>query len=93
MARRRAAHDFDYEIHPTLDKHPQSGAPILREEAIRKEVVPNVLSHAEHLEMPRDTLLKKALFACDSLSGFVTACGYVRPGGSRRWSPSPCARS
>jgi putative nucleotidyltransferase with HDIG domain len=74
-------HDFDYEIHPTLDQHPQDGAPILREEGWPEDVVEGVLSHAEHLALPRDTLLKKALFACDELSGFVHACGLVRPTG------------
>jgi putative nucleotidyltransferase with HDIG domain len=74
-------HDFDYEIHPTLDKHPQDGAPILREEGYPEEVIEAVLSHAEHLAMPRDTQLKKVLFACDELSGFVHACGLVRPTG------------
>jgi putative nucleotidyltransferase with HDIG domain len=72
-------HDFDYEIHPTLDKHPQDGAPILREEGYPDEVIEAVLSHAEHLAMPRDTPLKRTLFACDELSGFVHACGLVRP--------------
>jgi putative nucleotidyltransferase with HDIG domain len=74
-------HDFDYEIHPTLDKHPQDGAAILRDEGYPEEVIEAVLSHAEHLEMPRDTQLKKTLFACDELSGFVHACGLVRPTG------------
>src|SRR5438552_1594498 len=74
-------HDFDYEIHPTLDEHPQDGAPILREEGYPDEVIEAVLSHAEHLAMPRDTPLKKTLFACDELSGFVHACGLVRPTG------------
>ena len=74
-------HDFDYEIHPTLDEHPQNGAPILRKEGYPEEVVEAVLSHAEHLAMPRDTPLKRALFACDELSGFVHACGLVRPTG------------
>jgi putative nucleotidyltransferase with HDIG domain len=74
-------HDFDYEIHPTLDKHPQDGAPILREEGYPKEVIEAVLSHAEHLALPRDTPLKKTLFACDELSGFVHAVGLVRPAG------------
>ena len=74
-------HDFDYEIHPTLDKHPQDGAPILREEGYPEEVIEAVLSHAEHLAMPRDTPLKRTLFACDELSGFVHACGLVRPTG------------
>ena len=74
-------HDFDYEIHPTLDQHPQNGAPILREEGYPEELVEAVLSHAEHLEMPRDTPLKRTLFACDELAGFVHACGLVRPDG------------
>jgi putative nucleotidyltransferase with HDIG domain len=74
-------HDFDYEIHPTLDQHPQDGAPILREEGWPEEVIEAVLSHAEHLELPRDTPLKQVLFACDELSGFVHACGLVRPTG------------
>ena len=74
-------HDFDYEIHPTLDHHPQDGAPILREEGYPEELIEAVLSHAEHLSMPRDTLLKKTLFACDELAGFVHACGLVRPNG------------
>ena len=74
-------HDFDYEIHPTLDKHPQDGAPILRELGYPEEVIEAVLSHAEHLEIPRDTPLKRTLFACDELSGFVHACGLVRPTG------------
>src|ERR687885_771416 len=74
-------HDFDYEIHPTLDKHPQDGAPILREEGYPEEVIEGVLSHAEHLGLPRDTTLKKTLFASDELSGFIHACGLVRPDG------------
>jgi putative nucleotidyltransferase with HDIG domain len=74
-------HDFDYEIHPTLDQHPQDGAPILREAGYPEDLIEAVLSHAEHLAMPRDTQLKKALFACDELSGFVHACGLVRPTG------------
>ena len=74
-------HDFDYEMHPTLDKHPQDGAPILRDEGYPEALVEAVLSHAEHLAMPRDTALKKTLFACDELAGFVHACGLVRPDG------------
>jgi putative nucleotidyltransferase with HDIG domain len=80
-------HDFDYEIHPTLDRHPQDGAPMLREEGYPEEVVEAVLSHAEHLEMPRDTPLKKTLFACDELSGFVHAVALVRPNGLEGLEP------
>ena len=80
-------HDFDYEIHPTLDKHPQDGAPILREEGYPEELVEAVLSLAEHLAIPRDTPLKKTLFACDELAGFVHACGLVRPDGIATLEP------
>jgi putative nucleotidyltransferase with HDIG domain len=80
-------HDFDYEIHPTLDKHPQDGAPILREEGYPEIVVEAILSHAEHLALPRDTPLKKTLFACDELAGFVHACGLVRPDGIETLEP------
>ena len=80
-------HDFDYEIHPTLDKHPQDGAAILREEGYPEELIESVLSHAEHLAMPRDTDLKRALFACDELAGFIHACGLVRPDGIETLTP------
>jgi putative nucleotidyltransferase with HDIG domain len=80
-------HDFDYERHPTLDKHPQDGAPILREEGYPEEVIEAVLSHAEHLGLPRDTRLKQTLFACDELSGFVQAVGLVRPTGLEGLEP------
>ena len=80
-------HDFDYEIHPTLDKHPQDGAPILREEGYPEEVIRAVLSHANHTGVSRDTLLEQTLFACDELSGFVHACGLVRPTGLEGLEP------
>ena len=74
-------HDFDYEIHPTLDEHPQAGAPILREQGYPEEVVLAILSHASHTGVPRETQLQKTVFACDELAGFVHACGLVRPDG------------
>jgi len=80
-------HDFDYELHPTLDEHPQDGAPILRDEDYPEEVVEAVLSHANHLGLPRDTPLKRALFACDELAGFIHACGLVRPDGIETLEP------
>jgi putative nucleotidyltransferase with HDIG domain len=80
-------HDFDYEIHPTLDQHPQDGAAILREEGYPEELIDSVLSHAEHLQMPRDTDLKRVLFACDELAGFIHACGLVRPDGIDTLTP------
>ena len=80
-------HDFDYEIHPTLDKHPQDGAPILREEGYPEDVIEAILSHAEHLSLPRDTPLQKTLLACDGLAGFIHACGLVRPDGIETLEP------
>ena len=80
-------HDFDYEIHPTLDQHPQDGAPILREEGYPEDVIEAILSHAEHLHLERDTPLKTTLFACDEISGFVHACGLVRPTGLEGLEP------
>jgi predicted hydrolase (HD superfamily) len=78
---RPAFHDFDYEIHPTLDQHPQDGATILREGGWPEDVIRAVLSHAGHTGVSRETRLEQTLFACDELSGFVVACGYVRPDG------------
>lgn len=72
-------HDFDYEIHPTLDKHPQEGAKILRERGYPEDVVTAILSHARHLGLPRNTRLKKVLFAVDELTGFITAVALVKP--------------
>ena len=80
-------HDFDYEIHPTLDEHPQAGAPILREQGYSEEIIRAVLSHAGHTGVARETLLEKALFACDELCGFVHACGLVRPDGIETLEP------
>jgi putative nucleotidyltransferase with HDIG domain len=74
-------HDFDWEIHPTLDQHPQDGAPILRAEGWPEEMIRAILSHARHLGVARETKLERTLFACDELSGFVHACGLVRPDG------------
>jgi putative nucleotidyltransferase with HDIG domain len=72
-------HDFDFEIHPTLDKHPQDGAPILRERGVPEAVIQSVLSHADHLDVPRATRLELSLAAVDEMSGFVTAVALVRP--------------
>lgn len=72
-------HDFDWEIHPTLDSHPQDGAPLLRERGVPEELIQNILSHADHTGTPRDTLLRKALYACDEITGLITATALVRP--------------
>ncbi len=72
-------HDFDWEIHPTLDQHPQDGAPILRERGVPEEIIQDILSHADHLKMPRDTIRRKAIVACDEVTGLITAVALVRP--------------
>lgn len=72
-------HDFDWEIHPSLEAHPQAGEPILREEGVPEEIIHAVLSHADHLGIPRTTLMEKALYACDEITGLITAVALVRP--------------
>ena len=72
-------HDFDWEIHPTLEEHPQKGEPILAERGVDEEMRRAILSHAQHTGVPRESPLEKALFACDELAGFVTAISYVKP--------------
>jgi putative nucleotidyltransferase with HDIG domain len=72
-------HDFDYEIHPTLDKHPQDGANILRERGYPEDVVYAVLSHAEHLGLERKSPMDKAIYAVDELTGLITAVALVKP--------------
>lgn len=72
-------HDFDWEIHPTLEEHPQAGIPILQEYQVPEEIIRAILSHADHTGVPRDTLMEKALFACDEITGLVTAVALVRP--------------
>ena len=72
-------HDFDWEIHPTLDEHPQAGAAILRERGVPEPIVRAILSHADHTGVPRSTTMEKALYACDEITGLITAVALVRP--------------
>jgi len=72
-------HDFDYEIHPDLDSHPIGGAILLRERKVPEEIIQAILSHGDHSGVPRDNLLRKTLFACDEITGLITACALVRP--------------
>jgi putative nucleotidyltransferase with HDIG domain len=79
-------HDFDYEQHPTMDGdipqeqwHTYAGAEILRERGWPEEIVQDVLSHADYVGLPRDTLLRKALYAVDELTGLIIAVALVRP--------------
>src|SRR6266404_5680543 len=75
-------HDFDYEKWPSLDDHPYKGNEILKERGYSNEVRRAIMSHAEYTCVTRDSPMEKALFACDELAGFITACALVKPGKS-----------
>ena len=75
-------HDFDYEKYPSLDDHPYKGNEILKERGWPEEICRAIMSHAEYSGVPRVTSMEKALFACDELAGFITACALVKPGKS-----------
>jgi putative nucleotidyltransferase with HDIG domain len=72
-------HDFDWEIHPTLDEHPQAGEPILRSRGVPEPIIRAILSHADHTGVPRTNRMEKALYACDEITGLITAVALVRP--------------
>ena len=72
-------HDFDWEIHPTLEEHPVKGVPILRERGVPEDIIQDILSHGVDTGVPRDTVRRKALYACDEITGLVTAVALVRP--------------
>jgi putative nucleotidyltransferase with HDIG domain len=72
-------HDFDWEVHPTLEEHPQKGEAILAERGVDEEIRRAILSHASHTGVPRVSALEHTLFACDELAGFITAISYVKP--------------
>jgi len=72
-------HDFDWEIHPTLEGHPLAGEPILRQRGVPEDIIRAVMSHADHTGVPRQTRMEKALYACDEVTGLVTAVALVRP--------------
>ncbi len=71
-------HDFDWEIHPTLEEHPQKGEAILAERGVDDEIRRAILSHANHTGVPRESQLERTLYACDELAGFITAISYVK---------------
>lgn len=73
-------HDFDYERYPTLGDHPCKGSEILREQGYPEWLIRAIRSHAQEVTGDmRESRLEKTLFACDELSGFVTAAALVRP--------------
>lgn len=73
-------HDFDYEAYPTAEEHPFVGSKILEAEGWDEEFRRAILGHADYTGVPRDSMMAKALFACDELCGFLTACALVQPG-------------
>jgi putative nucleotidyltransferase with HDIG domain len=75
-------HDFDYEKWPSREEHPYKGNEILKERGYSDEIRRAIMSHAEYSGVPRVTPMEKALFACDELAGFITACALVKPGKS-----------
>jgi len=73
-------HDFDWEIHPTLEGHPADGAPILRERGLDENVVQAILSHnAAGSGVERSRPIDFALLACDEITGLIIAAALVRP--------------
>lgn len=70
-------HDFDYERFP--EEHPMAGEPILAERGWPEEVRRTILSHADYSGVPRDTLVARALHACDDITGLIVATALVRP--------------
>ncbi|MGA7617287.1 MAG: HDIG domain-containing metalloprotein [Thermoanaerobaculia bacterium] len=77
-------HDFDYERYPAPDQHPFVGSKILEENGFDETLRRAILSHATYTGVPRDTDMARALFACDELCGFLTACALVQPSRSIR---------
>ena len=74
-------HDMDYEKHPTPDEHPMVGVRELERRGYPEDVLHAIKGHADYLDVPRDTLMSKTLYAVDELSGFIVACALMRPEG------------
>jgi putative nucleotidyltransferase with HDIG domain len=72
-------HDFDYEMYPNAPDHPAQGSRILAEKGYPEEIIYAIRSHADYMNCPRLTLMDKTLFACDELTGLITAAALVRP--------------
>src|SRR5205809_6128094 len=72
-------HDFDYEMFPSADQHPFTGANILCGRGYPDRIIKAIMGHATYTGVPRDTQMAKALFTTDELCGFLVACALVRP--------------
>ncbi len=85
-------HDFDYERHPTAEEHPFVGVKELERLGWPEAMRTAILGHAQYSGVPRETHLAKALFACDELAGFLTACALVKPTKAIRDVEAPSVR-
>jgi putative nucleotidyltransferase with HDIG domain len=72
-------HDFDWEIHPSAETHPLNGLPILQQNLVSEEIIHSIMSHSNQTGIIRVSLMDKALFACDEITGLITAVAIVRP--------------
>ena len=72
-------HDFDYEIHPNAPDHPLKGSEILRSREVPEDIVYAIQCHADYLGLERKTMMDRAIFALDELTGFIVACTLVKP--------------
>ncbi|MCX6079000.1 MAG: HDIG domain-containing protein [Chloroflexi bacterium] len=72
-------HDFDWEIHPTIEQHPIEGAPILEQRGVEAVIVRAILSHGDNTGVARESLMEKSLNACDEITGLISAVALVRP--------------
>jgi putative nucleotidyltransferase with HDIG domain len=72
-------HDFDWEIHPTIEQHPSEGAVILEQRGVDPVIIRAILSHGDNTGVSRDSVMEKALNACDEITGLISAVALVRP--------------
>jgi len=72
-------HDFDWEIHPTIEQHPAEGAPLLEKRGVDAVIVRAILSHGDNTGVKRESMMEKALNACDEITGLISAVALVRP--------------
>ena len=72
-------HDWDYESGPTAELHPMRGIEMLREKGWPEDILEDIASHADYLNVPRDTNARRALYAVDEMCGFIIACALVKP--------------
>jgi predicted hydrolase (HD superfamily) len=72
-------HDFDWEIHPNAEEHPLKGEAILHNYGVPENVIMAILSHSDQTRIPRTTLMAKSLYACDEITGLITAVALIRP--------------